>query len=111
MKALWVYFPEKGKAELHEVNVPDPRADEIQVKCLANGICMGEVSLFRDIESRQFPLPRYVGHEGIGVVTKCGNEVEDIKEGDYVVCREWVTLYNNKASTTVKFSQPRKIHL
>ncbi|MBD3319862.1 MAG: zinc-binding dehydrogenase [Chitinivibrionales bacterium] len=105
MKAQWVYFPKKETVEIHEVDVPDPRSDEIQVKCIANGICMGEVSLFRDSESKRFPLPRYVGHEGIGVVVKCGKDVDTINEGDYVVCREWATYYNNKASTAVKFSR------
>ncbi|MBD3420874.1 MAG: zinc-binding dehydrogenase [Chitinivibrionales bacterium] len=105
MQAQWIYFTDKGVAEIREVDVGDPKADEIQVKCIANGICMGEVSLFTGMETHRFPLPLVPGHEGIGRVTRIGSEVTEVKEGDYVVCRQWATLMNVKAGGAVRFAK------
>ena len=91
-----VYIVEPGKVEIREMDVPDPRPDEVQVRCIANGICMGEVSLFRGVEGRGGSY--LAGHEGIGVVTKVGAEVDRLSEGDTVVCGKWASLYNYKAS-------------
>lgn len=106
-----IFIVEPGKIEIRDIEVPDPRHDEVQVRCVANGICMGEVSLFRGAE----PLdgPRLVGHEGIGVVVKVGREVEDYKEGDWVACGKWATLYNYRPAhpalgyqTLAKYAAP-----
>jgi len=42
-----VYIVEPGRVEVREMEVPDPQPGEVQVRCIANGICMAEVSLFR----------------------------------------------------------------
>ena len=46
MKSLNVVFTRVGKAEVQEHEVGDPREGEIQVRCVANGICMAEVTQF-----------------------------------------------------------------
>jgi len=104
MKAQSVYFVRRGKAELREVEVPDPSPDEVQVRCLANGICMGEVATFTGLEPREFPTA--VGHEGIGVVTKVGSNVRSLQEGDYVDCRSWTSIQNLAASSVARFFAP-----
>jgi threonine dehydrogenase-like Zn-dependent dehydrogenase len=108
MKAQAIHFLEKHNAEIREIDVPDPGMDDIQIRCVANGICMGEVSLFNDIETDRWPLPRIVGHEGVGVVEKVGKDVENYKEGDWAVCREWSTIYNIPAARSARFSAPPK---
>ena len=43
MKTISVYFTDTRKLLLKEVVIGDPKEDEIQIKMLANGICMFEV--------------------------------------------------------------------
>ncbi len=106
MNAKAVYFTEPGRAELREIDIADPGDDQVQVRCVANGICMGEVSLFTGVETHRWPLPRIVGHEGIGVVTKVGRGVTTHREGDWVVCREWATLWNRSARAAPRLARP-----
>lgn len=93
-KGYGVYIVEPGKVEVREMDVSDPRPDEVQVRCVANGICMGEVSQFRGVEGRGGP--HLAGHEGIGFVTKVGSEIEGVSEGDAVACTKWASLSNYK---------------
>lgn len=104
MKAQGIYMVEPGKVEVRELDVPDPGPGEVQVRCLANGICMGEVSLFLGWE----PLsgPRLVGHEGVGVVTKLGPSVGGLAEGDIVTCGPWASVSNYPASALCRFTSP-----
>jgi threonine dehydrogenase-like Zn-dependent dehydrogenase len=102
MKSLNVYLVAERKVELREEDVPEPAPDEVQVRCIANGICMGEVSLFSGWERSRMPCK--LGHEGIGVVVKVGREVKGIAEGDYVICWSWDTYQNIKASHVRRFS-------
>jgi D-arabinose 1-dehydrogenase-like Zn-dependent alcohol dehydrogenase len=85
---IWMVAP--GRVELRAIDVPDPSPGEIQVRCVANGICMGEVSLFMSAEPLRAPL--IVGHEGIGVVTRVGRDVTGYAEGDWVSCWGWASL-------------------
>ena len=102
-KGYGVYIVEPGKVELRDLVVPDPRPDEVQVRCLANGICMGEVAKFRGTEwSGRSQL---LGHEGIGLVLKVGSEVEDFAEGDTVTCVTWASVAN------LRPTQARRPHL
>jgi len=105
MKALAVHFLKPGKAEIRETQVKDPAPNQVQVKCVANGICMAEVSLFTGVEKpRQYPF--IPGHEGIAVVTKVGKDVKHLKAGDYVPSFNWSTAENIDASRLQKFTEP-----
>ena len=106
MKAQAVFIVEPGRAEIREVEISDPKPDEVQIECVANGICMGEVTHFRGQEVHRWPLPRIVGHEGIGVVTKVGADVEGYEEGDYAVCRAWTSASNCRVDNAPKFTRP-----
>jgi len=89
--------------EIREVEVPDPGPDQVQVQCVANGICMAEVSVFTGAEPR-YPAP--AGHEGVGIVTKVGREVKDLKEGDWVATGRWATVENLPAAGLARLSRP-----
>ena len=109
VKGYGVWIVEAGRAEVREMAVTDPDRDEIQVRCVANGICMGDVSMFRGVEPVR--EPRLVGHEGIGFVTKVGRDVTDYGEGDWVSCWQWASLANYnvrvKGSRVIaKYSRP-----
>lgn len=104
MKSQAVFFVEPGKTEIREWDCPDPGAGEIQVRCIANGICMGETTLFTGKQHSHYPRP--VGHEGIGVVTKVPQGVGHIREGDFVDCFGWSEYQNLSAYRVNKFVAP-----
>lgn len=81
MKSRAVFFVGNKKAEVREIDIPDPGPGQVQAKCLANGICMAEVF---DYNNKHFKSPALVGHEGLCVVTKTGKGVSRLKEGDYI---------------------------
>ena len=78
-----VVVEQGGPFELHEVEVDEPRPDEVLVRVVAGGLCQADLSA-RDGHV-PFPLPGVVGHEGSGVVEAIGDQVEDLAVGDHVV--------------------------
>jgi len=72
-----------GSFQLREVELDDPRADEIVVKMVATGICHTDISVRDTLPADMFP--RVFGHEGAGVVTAIGSDVTRVAVGDHVV--------------------------
>lgn len=97
MKIQAAVAPETGKPfQIQEVELEDPRPDEILVKIVGTGLCHTDM-LFKD--HMPIPLPAVYGHEGAGVVEKAGDKVSALKPGDHVVLS-----YNScgKCSTCLK---------
>ncbi|WP_309131496.1 NAD(P)-dependent alcohol dehydrogenase [Brevibacterium sp.] len=69
--------------EIQNLEVDDPRSNEIQVKMVASGICHTD-AIIRD---QWYPVPQPVvlGHEGAGIVEKVGEAVTEFNVGDKVV--------------------------
>jgi len=74
-----------GKYEVVDLEVDDPRPDEIQVKMVGSGMCHSDDHIATgDIPVGTYPMAG--GHEGAGVVTKVGgHNSKGIQEGDHVV--------------------------
>jgi aryl-alcohol dehydrogenase len=72
-----------GAFSIEQVDLTDPRPDELLVKVVASGMCQ------TDQHGRDgyynTPLPAVFGHEGAGVVAAIGRGVTDFKPGDHVV--------------------------
>lgn len=68
---------------LEQVNISNPRDDEVLVRMKAVGICHSDVSCRDQI----FPaiLPQVFGHEGAGIVEQVGRDVAGLLVGDHVV--------------------------
>ncbi len=84
MKAIQFYSPLNIKYE--EVEIKEPKDDEVQVKIMAALTCGTDVKTYR----RGHPvlikkIPSGFGHEFSGIVTKVGKNVVGFKEGDRVV--------------------------
>ncbi len=84
MKAIQFYSPLNIKYE--EVDIREPKDDEVQVKIMAALTCGTDVKTYR----RGHPvlikkIPSGFGHEFSGIVTKVGKNVVGFKEGDRVV--------------------------
>jgi threonine dehydrogenase-like Zn-dependent dehydrogenase len=81
MKCKSIRYGKTGGVEIIDVDVTDPRPDEVQVKGLACGVCAWDVHVFKDGSDS----PVSPGHEGVGEVARVGKEVTGRKQGDWVV--------------------------
>jgi S-(hydroxymethyl)glutathione dehydrogenase/alcohol dehydrogenase len=74
-----------GKYEVVDLEVDDPRPDEVQVQLVASGLCHSDDHHAQgDVPVGMFPFA--LGHEGAGIVTKVGGQNhKGLKEGDHVV--------------------------
>ncbi len=84
MKSIQFYSPSNIKYE--EVDIKDPKDDEVQVKIKAALTCGTDVKTYR----RGHPvlikkIPSGFGHEFSGVIEKVGKNVIGFKKGDRVV--------------------------
>ncbi len=82
MKAAVLY--EAGKPLVIEnVELDDPKANEIMIKLEAVGVCHTDLSFMKG--DMPCPMPVVVGHEGCGIVEKVGPGVTSVQPGDKVI--------------------------
>jgi len=67
---------------LQQVELDEPRPDEILVRIAAVGVC--HTDLVAREGAMPFSLPAVLGHEGAGVVERVGAEVRKVAAGDRV---------------------------
>jgi aryl-alcohol dehydrogenase len=68
---------------LAEVELDDPRPDEVIVRITAAGICHTDLGVAAG--ALPFPLPGVLGHEGAGIVEVAGSAVTRVRPGDHVL--------------------------
>lgn len=68
---------------VEEIQVDPPKAKEVRVKMLCSSVCHTDISSLKGFPHNQFPLA--LGHEGIGVVESVGDQVTNLKEGDFII--------------------------
>jgi D-arabinose 1-dehydrogenase-like Zn-dependent alcohol dehydrogenase len=76
-----------GTGEFTEVTwtKPDITENEIEVRAVMTGVCRSDIDM---MQGNFGPLPiNMQGHEGLGLVTKVGKNVKNVKTGDYVATR------------------------
>jgi Zn-dependent alcohol dehydrogenase len=84
MKTRAALFHGVGRPlEVREIELREPRAEEVLVRIAAVGICGTDLHSVKGDWDR--PKPMVLGHEGAGVVEAVGDEVEGLAEGDAVV--------------------------
>lgn len=64
---------------LTEVDLEDPRPDEVLVRVASVGICGTDLEF-----ANFFPTPVVLGHEGAGIVEQVGTQVTSVRPGDHV---------------------------
>ena len=85
MKSKAAVLTEVGQPwEIMDVDVAEPRANELLIRYVAAGLCHSDMHLMTG--DLPVPLPYIGGHEGAGIVEKVGPGVSRVKEGDHVVC-------------------------
>lgn len=83
MKINAAVTPGEGKDfDMREIELQDPKANEVLIKVVASGVCHTDM-VARDTGIT--PKPAVLGHEGSGIVEKVGTGVENFEEGDHVV--------------------------
>ncbi len=68
--------------ELQDLELGDPRPDEVVIRVVASGICHTDL-ICRD-QWYPVPLPAVLGHEGAGIVEAIGDQVTKLAVGDRV---------------------------
>src|SRR3954447_26658841 len=66
-----------------EVELDEPRDDEVLVRMVATGLCHTDITMGSFLPEEMFP--NVFGHEGAGVVERVGAGVRGLDEGDHVV--------------------------
>jgi aryl-alcohol dehydrogenase len=72
-----------GPFVFRDVEIDEPRPDEVLVRVVATGICHTDTHVRN--QGYETPLPIVLGHEGAGIVEKVGADVQAVKAGDHVV--------------------------
>jgi S-(hydroxymethyl)glutathione dehydrogenase/alcohol dehydrogenase len=79
--AVWLTAGEKSSVE--EIDLAEPGPEEVEVELRAAGVCHSDLHLaLGHLGRRRFPT--VLGHEGAGVITKVGSDVEGVVAGDRV---------------------------
>lgn len=87
MKSRAAIHVEHGKPlVVDEIELPDPRADQVHVKLYSSGVCHSQL---HQMHNPQTHTPSLLGHEGTGRVIAIGNNVTHVKEGDLAIVT-WV---------------------
>ena len=72
-----------GEFQIEQLDLCDPRADELLVEVVASGMCATDLHGRDAYYPTQFP--KVFGHEGAGIVRGVGKAVTRFKPGDHVV--------------------------
>lgn len=88
--------------EIREVELSEPKANEVLVKILATAVCHSDLNTLEDSTT---PTPQVLGHEGAGEVVKIGPNVTTCKPGDRVTL-SWVPYCG-----TCAFCRAGMVHL
>ncbi|MGI9595830.1 MAG: NDMA-dependent alcohol dehydrogenase [Acidimicrobiales bacterium] len=78
-----VLFEVPGEWEVVDLEVDEPRQDELLVRMVAAGLCHSDDHYAKG--DSEAPLPLAGGHEGAGVVIGVGPDTPGWSEGDHVV--------------------------
>ncbi len=108
MKATAAVARESGRPlSIEEIELDDPRDDEILVKTVACGVCHTDAKARDGYGSVVFPI--VLGHEGAGTIVEIGPSVRHLSPGDRVLlvsdfcghcdrCRAGHTAYCDESS-------------
>jgi len=70
--------------ELKQVDIPEPKENEVLVKVYACGFCQTDYKAIAGIRKIPILEDHIVGHEPSGVVAQVGKKVKEFKQGDRV---------------------------
>ncbi len=86
---------------VQELELAEPGPREVLVRLKACGVCHTDMYTASGVDPSGY-APTVLGHEGAGVVERCGAEVTLVREGDHVV-----TLFSPQCGECVHCLSPR----
>lgn len=101
-----VLFNYKEPLKIIDVEIDDPKENEVMVQVTATGMCHSDVNVF--VGATPVPPPVVAGHEISGIVKKVGPGVTRVKPGDKVIsafihpcgkCRNCISGHENLCET------------
>jgi len=84
---------------LDEIDIPDPKSDQVVVKIFASGVCGSQLL---NLSNPKAVVPELLGHEGTGLVVKKGKKVEHVDEGDCVLI-SWIPYDADEGTEFLKW--------
>jgi S-(hydroxymethyl)glutathione dehydrogenase / alcohol dehydrogenase len=85
---------------VQEVELAEPGPNEVLVRLVACGVCHTDLYTASGVDPSGY-APTVLGHEGAGVVERCGEGVSLVREGDHVV-----TLFSPQCGDCVHCRSP-----
>jgi S-(hydroxymethyl)glutathione dehydrogenase/alcohol dehydrogenase len=85
---------------VQEVELAEPGPNEVLVRLVACGVCHTDMYTASGVDPSGY-APTVLGHEGAGVVERCGEGVSLVREGDHVV-----TLFSPQCGECVHCRSP-----
>ena len=85
---------------VQEVELSEPGPREVLVRLVACGVCHTDMYTASGVDPSGY-APTVLGHEGAGVVERCGEGVSLVREGDHVV-----TLFSPQCGECVHCRSP-----
>jgi S-(hydroxymethyl)glutathione dehydrogenase/alcohol dehydrogenase len=85
---------------VQEVELSEPGPTEVLVRLVACGVCHTDMYTASGVDPSGY-APTVLGHEGAGVVERCGEGVSLLREGDHVV-----TLFSPQCGECVHCRSP-----
>ena len=85
---------------VQDVDLAEPREGEVLVRLAACGVCHTDMYTASGVDPSGY-APTVLGHEGAGVVERCGEGVSMVGEGDHVV-----TLFSPQCGRCVHCVSP-----
>lgn len=81
------------RMEIHDIPMPEAKADEVVIKVASVGLCGSDVHFFASGQrkGKDFALPFVLGHECSGYVVEMGPGVEGLQTGDRVAFEPQIT--------------------
>lgn len=102
-----VLNPDQHDLQIQQLQLADPRDNEVLVKIVATGICHTDMVLR---EYKSAPPPVVLGHEGAGIIEQVGAGVRNFQVGDrvgisFAFCGECYYCKKNAPSYCQNFLQ------
>jgi S-(hydroxymethyl)glutathione dehydrogenase/alcohol dehydrogenase len=97
-----------------EVDLAEPRAGEVLVRIEACGVCHTDLYTASGADPSGY-APAVLGHEGCGIVERCGDGVASVRPGDRVVtlfspqCRECVHCRDERTNLCLAIREQQNL--
>jgi len=98
--------------QIKEMPMPEPKAGEVLIKVVANGICGSDIHFYKDgrLGNHLVTTPYVPGHESSGIIAEVGKNCKHIREGDRVVLEPGVSCGSCKLCKEGRYNMCADMH-